>query len=124
MKLIEYTKTGERSNEYPMISVSKKGNIMLNKKGMELISAKPGDRVVFANDQDKKEDWFIRKGKGEEGARLRKCSGSSGCIMNFSLVVEQIQRTLGVSKTIRMKIFPEKIGDNLYQLNTKEVNRL
>lgn len=89
----------------PEIRFSKSGVITFNVKLAEQMNLKPGDTVVFHQDQVRKRDWYIEKSK-TNGLELR-CSSATknrSLVMNASLVCKELFASLGIAGPVRLSV--------------------
>lgn len=105
MKLKEFSTCGRKALKgMATITFSKSGCIGLNNKTVESMGLKPGDKLVFFQDEDNPRDWYMGVGK-EKGAELRLGSGTSGSLFcNFSFVVQEVFESTQTKGRVKFQV--------------------
>lgn len=84
----------------PCIGITLKGGLFrINKGACELLELKEGDNVVFLQDEEDTECWYIEKVKKGQGFELRsKASVTPGLLFNNTKLVKEIFESLGINR--------------------------
>jgi hypothetical protein len=61
MKLKTFNPENTGDDVIPMLSINSNGVFRLNKAAIELLKLNEGDKVLFHQDEDEPEDWYISK---------------------------------------------------------------
>ena len=72
MKLKEFSTTGIKSLKgIATITFTKSGCISFNRKAVETIGLKTGDKLIFFQDEENPKDWYMKISE-DKGAELRR----------------------------------------------------
>ena len=75
----------------PVLRVSRSaGLITLNASAADMLGVLNGGRVIFLQDEDSPEDWFIKKSDGQEAFELRPGKNKTSMDLNSSHIVKRI----------------------------------
>lgn len=123
MKLTEYNVCNSKMARVtkPMISISQRVGLMtFNRKAAAKLNLKPGDKVVFLQDEENKTDWYLKVSNDSDGFKLRRGSNSTG-LLNFNCkkIASEIAESIGVSGPFRCLISTEKTEEGNYPIITR-----
>lgn len=101
----------DKSNRKPSINFRASGGICINKGAVQVLNLKESDKVEFAENQENKGDWYIRKSKDEKALPLRSYSNKEGLILSSRFICTQIlAEVLKDSATIEIANTAEEDG--------------
>lgn len=100
------------------ITFTKSGCISFNRKAVVAIGLKPGDKLIFFQDEENPKDWYMKISKNK-GAELRATtSGNGGLVCNFAAVAQNVFTSTGTSSRVKFQILTLPEND-MYGIITK-----
>ena len=119
MKLKEFSTTGIKSLKgIATITFTKSGCISFNRKAVETIGLKTGDKLIFFQDEENPKDWYMKISE-DKGAELRATtSGNCGLVCNFAVVAQNVFTSTGTSSRVKFQISTHPDND-MYAIITK-----
>ena len=119
MKLKEFSTTGIKSLKgIATITFTKSGCISFNRKAVETIGLKAGDKLIFFQDEENPKDWYMKISE-DKGAELRATtSGNGGLVCNFAVVAQNVFTSTGTSSRVKFQILTHPDND-MYAIITK-----
>ena len=128
MKLITYDnrkRVSRYSTDDASVRISIKiGTFNFNRTACNLLKLNAGDTIEFANEEESKKDWYVRKAIAGKGFILRSVNTNSASL-NSAVTARDITATCGItSKNFVLKINEKPVniaGDNYYLLITKPI---
>ena len=144
MKLKEFSTTGIKSLKgIATITFTKSGCISFNRKAVETIGLKTGDKLIFFQDEENPKDWYMKISE-DKGAELRATTSGNGGLVDgetstlaihhchiikgdtrgtisliaISLVVQNVFTSTGTSSRVKFQISTHPDND-MYAIITK-----
>lgn len=111
MKLKEYTTTGLKALKGMVtVSFNNHGGIFFNGQAKTALGLKPGDKIVFLQDEENPSDWYL-KVDDEKGAELRENTTGHGLACNFVVVAHEIITSTGNTGGAKFQLSTDKEND-------------
>ncbi len=122
LKTFDSTIVRGRRTMTPQISFNKSGIITFNAKLAEQMNLKPGDTVVFLQDQTRKRDWYIEK-TATNGLELRRYKGAKtmSLIMNAAIVCKELMASIGSEGPVKFTVATQTTEGKYFAILTSKI---
>ena len=105
----------------PTISVSKRGNLYINKAAVDLMAGKFWERVGLFNDADAPNNWYISV--SDEGVKVSEKKDKTLRGVGADTYHKRLSQQFGISGVVRFTIHPQPAdvrGYKYYRLIVKK----